>query len=79
MQVFIQCDFVILYQGGNDDLFCSVCNLYFNSFYNKREYMFGKKYFVVIFLQMDRFEKRVEKINGKDVLELKKVEEFFEL
>lgn len=41
--------------------------------------MFGKKYFVVIFLQMDRFEKYVEKINGKDVLELKKVEEFFEL
>lgn len=62
-------------EGGNDDLFCSACNLYFNSPHNKREHMSGKKHFAVISSQMDRSEKHIEKTNGKDVPEPKKVEE----
>lgn len=56
-------------------MFCSACNLYFNSPHNKREHMSGKKHFAVISSQMDRSEKHIEKTNGKDVPEPKKVEE----
>lgn len=41
--------------------------------------MFGKKYFVVVFSQMDKFEKYVEKVNGRDLFDVKKVEENFDL
>ena len=37
--------------------------------------MSGKKHFAVISSQMDRSEKHIEKTNGKDVPEVKKVEE----
>lgn len=61
-------------EGGNDDLFCSACNLYFNSPHNKREHMSGKKHFAVISSQMDRAEKQ-DKANGKDAQEAKKVDQ----
>lgn len=61
---------------GSDDLFCSACNLYFNSPHNKREHMSGKKHFAVISSQMDRAEKHAEKtVNVKDSAEVKKTEE----
>lgn len=58
---------------GNDDLFCSACNLYFNSPHNKREHMSGKKHFAVVSSQMDKSEKREEKANGRDSSDTKKV------
>ena len=65
-----------LLDQGSDDLFCSACNLYFNSPHNKREHMSGKKHFAVISSQMDRAEKQAEKAtNGKDSSVAKKVEE----
>lgn len=71
----IYCDFSLLLKGS-DDLFCSACNLYFNSPHNKREHMSGKKHFAVISSQMDRAEKHAEKTaNVKDSAEVKKTEE----
>lgn len=60
---------------GNDDLFCSACNLYFNSPHNKREHMSGKKHLAVVSSQMDKSEKHEEKTNGRDSSDTKKVEE----
>ncbi|XP_073239232.1 high mobility group protein 20A-like [Porites lutea] len=64
-------------EGGNDDLFCSACNLYFNSPHNKREHMSGKKHFAVISSQMNRAEKQQgeKTTNGKDMPQVKKVDE----
>ena len=58
-------------------MFCSACNLYFNSPHNKREHMSGKKHFAVISSQMNRAEKQQgeKTTNGKDRPHVKKVDE----